>query len=150
MGFFKKIAQKVKRVASLKNVIGLATGNYLGVAKDALRVATTNKLVKSVGQPTVMTPDATFVSPQTQIPRIVQDTLLAKGAKQSSKMVNLLAQNKDVQSVANQTSAFMSKVYLQAMWLKHKTLILVIGGGLVAFLVYWFGFRAKNTKRRGR
>ncbi|QKJ63830.1 hypothetical protein [Flavobacterium sp. M31R6] len=149
MGLFKKLGEKVKRVVSIKNVIGLATGNYLGVAKDAMRVATTNKPKKAVGEPTVLTPDETFLSPTTQLPQVVQDTLITKGAEQTNKMVAKLATNKDVQNAADQSTGFLSKVYLSAMYEKHKTLIWVAGASLVAFVVYWFGFRNK-TAQRGR
>lgn len=151
MGLFKKLASKVKRVVSLKNVIGIATGNYLGVAKDALRVATTDRPKKEVGQPTVLTPDQSFLPENYQLPTVLQNTLMAKGAQQEAKAVNYLASKKEVQSVADQGTGFMSKVYLQAMWLKHKTLIIVAGASIVGFLVYWFGFRNKTgTRGRGR
>lgn len=144
MGFFKKIGEKVKRVASLKNVIGLATGNYLGVAKDALRVATTNKPVK--GEPVVQ--DTTFFEQPPVISDTVEKVLTVKGQEQTSRMVDMLASKKQVQDTADQATGFMSQVYLKALWLKYKTWFIVAGISLGAFLVYWFGFRDKDQPRR--
>lgn len=148
MGFFKKIGEKVKRVASLKNAIGLVTGNYLGVAKDAMRIATTNKPVKTAGEPTVLTPDTTFLPENYQLPQTMQKVLEVKGAEQQQKAVNFIASNTAVQNTASQATGFMSKVYIQAMWLKYKGWIIAGAIALVSFLVYWFGFRNKNTSKR--
>jgi hypothetical protein len=151
MGLFKKIADKVKRVVSLKNGIRLVTGDYLGVAKDAVRVATTDRPSKSVaGEPTVLTPDQSFLPTNYQLPDMVQKTLEVKGNEQTQKAVDFLASKKIVQDSASGTTGFLSKVYLQAMWLKHKTAILIVGGSIVAFVVYWFGFRKRTPARRGR
>ncbi|WP_281225080.1 hypothetical protein [Flavobacterium aquiphilum] len=140
MGLFKKLGEKVKRVASLKNVVGIVTGNYLGVAKDALRVATTNKPVKN--QPAEQ--DTTFFQQPPVIPESMENYLTVKGDEQKQKLTNKLAQKKEVQDAADQVTGFMSGVYLKALWLKYKAWFIAGFIALGAFLVYWFGFRNKN------
>lgn len=148
MGFFKKIGEKVKRVVSINNIMAAATGNFTAVAKDALRIATTNAPTKDNS---TFTPDNSIVPVNTVIPDPVQNILTAKGAQQQQKAVDFFATKPQVQDGANQMTGFMTKVYWQSMWLNHKNTILAVGGVIVAFIVYKVGFSQKGTsKRRAR
>jgi hypothetical protein len=152
-GALKKIGTKVKRLASLKNVIGLATGNYLGVAKDAIRVASTKKPSKheegSMNEIYEET-DEVMINSNTKLPSALENFLTAKGAEVQKKEVDFLAKLDGVQNASDQVTGFMSKVYAQSMWEKHKSKILIVGGLILGFVVYIFGFKKSSSGGRRR
>jgi hypothetical protein len=152
-GALKKIGTKVKRLASLKNAIGLVTGNYLGVAKDALRVASTKRPSKheegSMNEIYEETDEA-MINSNTKLPEVAENFLIAKGAEMQAKEVDFLAKKVGVQNASDDATKFMSKVYLSAMWEKHKAKILIVGGLIVGFVVYKFGFKKSSNGRRRR
>lgn len=136
MGIFKKLGTKLKRVVSVKNLINVGTGRFDLVAKDAVRVATTEAPAKK-GDP--YTPDVTFLKPTFQIPAPAMDVIEGQGKAFGAKIVTAITKESGVQN----TSDFFTKVYLESMYLKYKTWIMVVVAAIVGFVLYKL---TKNSK----
>lgn len=142
MGFFKNIGSKLKRVISIKNLTNVATGQFGAVAKDALRVATTNAPTsKGAG----FTPDNMFLNPSLQVPQSVIDVADAKGKVFYNKVTKTIADEPAVQNVSD----FFTKTYLQSMYEKYKTWVILIFVAVVSFILYKV-FGKKKTATRAR
>jgi len=138
MGFFKSIGNKLKRVISIKNLVRGVTGQFGAIGADAIRVATTTdpKKGKSV-------PDATLIPVNYAIPAPAMDVLNAQGSIFAKKVVDSVAGVPVVQN----TNAFMSKIYIQSMWIKYKNWIIGFLIVLVTTLTIW---KLTKSKTRGR
>lgn len=138
MGFFRDVGNKLKRVVSVKNLVRGVTGNFSAIAEDAKRVMTTEdpkKLSKQINSLT----DKAFV-----IPQPVVDVVKQAETNYTNNLINSVASIPAVQD----TNVFMSKLWIQSMWNKYKTQILLVLGALGLFLLLKFGFKKDNRKRR--
>ena len=139
MGFFKKAFSKVKRVVSLKNLVNGVTGNFTAIGKDVVRVANSPDPRKDVGTP------EPAPAVQFSLPAPVTDMLTYKDAMYKKNLEDSVANIPAVQNASN----FFSKVYLKAMYTKHKNWILGLCAVLACFLLWKFLFSNKqNTGRR--
>ncbi|MGL2994562.1 hypothetical protein [Flavobacterium sp. TSSA_36] len=138
MGFFKDATNKLKRVVSVKNLVRGVTGNFSAIAEDAQRVMTTEDPKKVAKQVNSLT-NKTFA-----IPQPVSDVVKQAETNYTNNLINSVAGMPAVQDA----NAFMSKLWIQSMWNKYKTQILLFGGALVALLVLKFGIKTNNRKRR--
>lgn len=141
MGLFKKLGSKLKRVVSIKNLVNVATGNFSAVAKDAVRVATTNAPVK--GQPSTF--DATFLPADYAIPPPVMQVVESQGKAFGQKVTSAIATVPQTQQV----TSFLTGVYAESMFIKYKNWIYVIVGIIASFILYKV-LGKKNTAKRGR
>lgn len=138
MGFFKSIGNKLKRVVSVKNLVRGVTGNFSAIAEDAKRIMTTEDPKKVSAQVNSLT-DKNF-----EIPQPVTDIIKQADANYQANLVASVASIPAVQDA----NAFMSKLWIQSMWGKYKTQILLIGCAIVALLVWKFGFKNKRKPKR--
>ena len=138
MGFFKDIGNKLKRVVSVKNLVRGVTGNFSAIAEDAKRVMTTEDPKKVAKQVNSLTNKAF------EIPQPVTDIVKQADANYQA---NLVASVASIPAVQN-ANAFMSKLWIQSMWGKYKTQILLICGAIGAFLVWKYGFKNNRKRRR--
>jgi hypothetical protein len=143
MGFFKNIGSKLKRVISIKNLTNVATGQFGAVAKDALRVATTNAPVKKGAGTTV---DTTFLNPNTQIPPQAMSVIEGQGKVFGAKVSQAISGEPAVQNVAD----FFTKTYLQSMYEKYKTWVILIFVSVVSLILYKVLGKKKSTRARVR
>jgi len=142
MGLFKQLGSKLKRVISLKNLVNVGTGNFSAVAKDAVRVATSNAPLKK-GDP--FTVDTTFLKPDYIIPVPAMDVIEAQGKVFGSKVSTIIAK----QSAVQNTNDFFTKVYIESMYMKYKNWIMVAVAIVVSFVLYKV-LRSKKPVYRGR
>jgi hypothetical protein len=143
MGLFKKIGQKIKRVVSLKNVINTVSGNFGAVAKDAVRIATTEKPTKEA--PTVN--QVVSQSSPVVIPQTILDIADAQGAKFSQNLTSKIAKTDSAQDA----SSFLAKIGLQSLYEKYKTWITVGALALLAFILWRvFGHKKGTARSRAR
>ena len=138
MGFFNSIGNKLKRVVSVKNLVRGVTGQYSAISADIKRVMTTEDPKKVAKQVNALT-DKNF-----EVPQPVTDMLKQADTNYTNNLVKSVASIPAVQDA----NAFMSKLWFQSMWQKYKTQILVVAVAIVAFLVWKFGFKNNNRKRR--
>lgn len=138
MGFFKDIGNKLKRVVSVKNLVRGVTGNFSAIAEDAKRVMTTEDPKKVAKQVNSLTNKAF------EIPQPVTDIVKQADANYQANLVASVASIPAVQDA----NAFMSKLWIQSMWGKYKTQILLIGGSIGALLVWKYGFKNNRKRRR--
>lgn len=126
MGFFKKAANKLKRVVSLKNATNLVTGQWSAVAKDAVRVVTTERdwERESNGSPSVL--------PAVEIPTPVNDILNSQGKAFSAKVVTKVAGEKGVQ----EATSLLTDIYLTSLYKKYKAYVWVVGSLLIGGILY--------------
>lgn len=137
MGFFKSIGNKLKRVVSVKNLVRGVTGQYSAIGADVKRVMTTEdpkKVAKEVNS---------LTNKNFQIPEPVND--MVQQAEKNYQM-NVAKSIAEIPAVQN-ANAFMSKLWIQSMWNKYKTQILLVAGAFVAFFAYRF-FRNNNKPVR--
>ena len=142
MGLFKQLGSKLKRVISLKNLVNVGTGNFSAVAKDAVRVATSNAPVKK-GDP--FTVDTTFLKPDYIIPVPAMDVIEGQGKVFGSKVSTIIAK----QSAVQNTNDFFTKVYIESMYMKYKNWIMVAVAIFVSIVSYKV-LRSKKPVYRGR
>ena len=142
MGLFKQLGSKLKRVISLKNLVNVGTGNFSAVAKDAVRVATSNAPLKK-GDP--FTVDTTFLKPDYIIPIPAMDVIEGQGKVFGSKVSTIIAK----QSAVQNTNDFFTKVYIESMYMKYKNWIMVAVAIVVSFVLFKV-LRSKKPVYRGR
>lgn len=138
MGFFKSIGNKLKRVVSVKNLVRGVTGQFSAIGDDVKRVMSTEDPKKVAKQVNALT------NKNFEVPQPVTDMLKQADTNYSNNLVNSIASVPAVQDA----NTFMSKLWIQSQWKKYKTQILLFGGAIVAFLVWKFGFKNNNRKRR--
>ncbi|PIF34661.1 hypothetical protein CLU81_5322 [Flavobacterium sp. 9] len=142
MGLFKKIGQKIKRVVSLKNVINTVSGNFGAVAKDAVRIATTEKPTKEAPVINQVVSPTPVVIPQT-----ILDIADAQGAKFSQNLTSKIAKT----DTAQDASSFLAKIGMQSLYEKYKTWITVGALALLAFILWRvFGHKKGTARSRAR
>lgn len=139
MGFFKSVGNKLKRVVSVKNLVNGVTGNFSAIAQDAKRVMTTEDPKKSKNAPNNSLTNKAF-----EIPKEVQQMVETQEKKYIDNVTKSVAENPTVQK----TSDFFTKLWFETQWRLHKTKILVALALLCGFLVYWFRFRKRKSRRR--
>jgi hypothetical protein len=147
MGIFKKLGSKLKRVVSIKNLVNGVTGNFSAIAKDAIRVATTEAPVKNnagVVQ-NAGAVDTTFLKPDYVIPPVAMDVIEGQGKAFGAKVATAVAKETAVQG----TTSFFTSVYLQSMYQKYKTWITLFFALLGAFILYKV-LRKDKTPVRGK
>lgn len=140
MGFFKSIGNKLKRAVSLKNLTRAVTGQFSAIGSDVVRIASTTDPSKSKS-----VVDTTVVPLGYTLPPQVQDVLKQQENIYQKNVIDSVSSIPVVQDA----NSWMSKVYIQSMWMKYKNW--VIGLGVVLLLV--FGLRRltrkkKNVRRR--
>lgn len=141
MGFFKNVGNKLKRAVSLKNLVRGVTGNFSAVGEDVSRIIRTEDPKKAKAQaPNVLT-DSAF-----QLPKPVVDVLNTQDSIYKENLINSVASVGAVQDA----NSFMSKLYIQSMWLKYKNWIIGFVIVLSAFLLIRKFFFKKTTARRKR
>lgn len=147
MGIFKKLGSKLKRVVSIKNLVNGVTGNFGAIAKDAVRVATTEGPKKNVSGVVIDAGgvDTTFLKPNYQIPAPAMDLIEGQGKAFGAKVATVVSS----QSAVQNTNSFFTKVYLESMYLKYKTWITLFFALLGAFILYKV-LRSGKTKTRAR
>jgi hypothetical protein len=147
MGIFKKLGTKLKRVVSIKNLVHGVTGNFGAIAKDAVRVATTEGPKKNSSGVVVDAGgvDTTFLKPNYQIPAPALDVIEGQGKAFGAKVATAVGSQTAVQGA----SAFFTKVYLESMYNKYKTWITLFFALVGAFILYKV-LRKPNTKTRAR
>lgn len=142
MGLFKKLGSKLKRVVSIKNIINAGTGRFDLIAKDAIRVATSEAPAKK-GEP--FTQDTTFLKPNYEIPTPAMDVIQSQGKAFGAKVVSAVSKETAVQG----TSDFFTKVYLESMYIKYKKWITIVVVAIVGFILYKV-LRKDKTPVRGK
>lgn len=148
MSVFKTIGTKVKRLASLKNVINAVSGNYAAVGKEALRVASTKAPAKKGVTNVGLNASEEQTIKAYEIPTTVQQMLNTAGAKQAKKTSQLLANTPFVQDNLDTANKFALSVWWDATWLKYKHFILA-GLALIAVFIGW-KVLGKKSGSRGR
>jgi hypothetical protein len=144
MGFFKNVGSKLKRVISIKNALNTVTGNFSAVGKDLVRVASTPDPKKPIviGQKIVNSYPA-LIAPNTVIPKPIQDLLVTQGAKQQSKIADVLANDTTFQGVTD----VLTKAGIQAFWIKNK--VWFIGAGVVIISIFTIHHFTKSSHVKG-
>lgn len=142
MGFFKNVGNKLKRVISIKNLFNGVTGNFSAIGKDVVRVATTTDPKKGVS-----VIDTSVVAKGFGLPPQVEQVLKSQEQIYAKNIVSSVASIPVVQDA----NSFMSKLYIQSMWLKYKNWIIgfLITLAVILFLRK-FVFSKKNNRKRTR
>jgi hypothetical protein len=156
MGFFKSIGNKLKRVVSIKNLTNVVTGKFSAVGADILRVTKTKSpaVIKAEQEAaakanmplSVSSVDTSLVPANATLPVQVQEVLAQADANYQTNLINSVAAIPAVQDV----NTFLSKLYLQSMWTKHKNWII---GFIVAVILFFVGkklFFSKGSKGGSR
>lgn len=136
MGFFKTIGTKLKRFASIKNVIKGVTGDFNGILDDAKRVMTTS-----------MSPNEMALG---GIPEVSPEFVAAldnAGQDFSNNIKRQVAGSAIAQKNIDGTTKFILSVWWKTTWEAHKNLILGVGA-ISLFLVVYFGFFKRKLNRR--
>ncbi|TRX06196.1 hypothetical protein [Flavobacterium gawalongense] len=141
MGFFKSVGNKLKRVVSMKNLVSGVTGNFSAIGKDIVRVATTTDPKK--GKSVV---DTSVVAKGFQLSPQVEQVLKSQEQIYADNIVNSVASIPAVQDA----NSFMSKLYIQSMWLKYKNWFIGLGAVVFVFVLLKFVFSKKNNRRTRR
>lgn len=132
----KKAVGGVAKMVSLKNVVNVATGNGGGLVKELAG--------RTVGAFT--TPQKTAVIQNSQIVQKADTYVEVKANEVSNNLAKKVGENSTTQGI----TSFFTKVYLQSMWTKYKTYIIVTSVALVSAVVWFVWKRKKPNTRRGR
>lgn len=136
MGFFKNIGKSLKgltKAVSIKNVIKVATGNGKEVLNDiAGRVLSPH-----------MSQEQIVSATNSDAYAIAQQKADALSKDISSRASDALAKTSAGQDLAT----WFSKAWFKAMWLKNKTIFIVVIVAVVSF-VAWLFMRKKTGPRR--
>lgn len=141
MGFFKSVGNKLKRAVSLKNLVRGVTGNFSAIGEDVTRIIKTDDPKKAQSPVTNVLTDSAF-----QLPKPVVDVLNTQDAIYKENLINSVASVGAVQDA----NSFMSKLYIQSMWLKYKNWIIGFVLVLASFLLIRKFFFKKTSARRKR
>lgn len=141
MGFFKSIGNKLKRAVSLKNLVRGVTGNFSAIGEDVSRIMKTEDPKKAQAQAANVLTDSAF-----QLPKPVVDVLNTQDSIYKENLINSVASA----GVVQDANSFMSKLYIQSMWLKYKNWVIGFVLVLSAFLLVRKFFFKKTSARRKR
>ena len=141
MGFFKNVGNKLKRAISLKNLVRGVTGNFSAIGEDVSRIMKSEDPKKAQAQAANVLTDSAF-----QLPKPVVDVLNTQDSIYKENLINSAASVGAVQDA----NTFMTKLYIQSMWLKYKNWIIGFLLVLSAFLLIRKFFFKKTSARRKR
>lgn len=137
MGFFKNIGKSLKgltKMVSLKNAVGVATGNTGGLVKEAVGRLASPHVASSKVREIV----------ESQGVAHAEAFVKAKSQGLSDHLANEVAKN----SAAQNLGGFFTKAYLLSFWQMHKTKIL-IGLGIVTLGFIYLFTRKKGVTKGG-